>query len=76
MVLFPFYKYYVTVCFQSIAGLHSTAMLWTVLTGVAGAFAGQMLGIRMGRHINKAMFQRIVVLFLSAAAAILFARAF
>ncbi len=65
-----------TVCFQAAAGLYSPDMLWMVLCGIGGTFAGQTIGIRIGRHINKTLFQRIVILFLAAAAVILFARAF
>ncbi len=66
----------VTVSFQFAAGLHSVDLLVTSLSGMAGAYAGQVLGIKIGRHINQNVFQRIVVIFLSVAALILFVQAF
>lgn len=60
---------------QTFSGMYTMSLLEFALFGLAGCIVGQMLGVRLGRHIDQNLFKRIVLFFLSVAAVILFVRA-
>ena len=60
---------------QAGAGMYTLPLLKIGLVGIAGTAAGQYIGVRLGRRIDLVLFRRILLLFLSAAAALLFSRA-
>ncbi|MBP3731448.1 MAG: sulfite exporter TauE/SafE family protein [Mailhella sp.] len=64
-----------TVISQACAGLYTMELVQISAAGIAGALTGGELGVRLGRHIDRQMFRRIVIMFLLAAAVILFVRA-
>jgi uncharacterized membrane protein YfcA len=55
--------------------MYTMSLLEFALFGLAGCIVGQMLGVRLGRHIDQILFKRIVLFFLAIAAVILFMRA-
>jgi len=60
---------------QAFSGMYTMPLLEFALFGLAGCIAGQMLGVRLGRHIDQNFFKRVVLFFLSIAAVILLVRA-
>ncbi len=64
-----------TVGSQAFAGLYRTELFPLALMGIMGCAAGQYAGVRIGRHINQLLFQRIIVVFLALTAVVLLIRA-
>jgi len=64
-----------TVVLQAVSGLYSPSLLKIALIGMAGCAAGQIIGVRLGRHIDQQLFHRLVLIFLAVSAVILFFRA-
>jgi uncharacterized membrane protein YfcA len=60
---------------QAGSGMYSLPLFQTGLIGIAGTAAGQLVGVRLGRRIDLVLFRRILLMFLSAAAVMLFCRA-
>lgn len=60
---------------QALAGLYTVSLVPVAIAGVVGCCIGQMTGVRLGRRINQQLFYRIVLIFLSVAAVMLFVRA-
>ena len=64
-----------TVGSQALAGLYRAELFPLALVGIIGCAAGQYAGVRIGRHINRQLFQRILVVFLALTAVTLLIRA-
>ncbi len=60
---------------QAAGGLYSGRLFFLSLFGIAGCFAGTVVGIRLGRHIDQQLFQKLVLVFLAACAVLLFYKA-
>ena len=60
---------------QAAAGLYTVSLLPIAVAGIVGCAVGQMTGVKIGRRINQQIFYKIVLVFLSAAAIMLFVRA-
>ena len=60
---------------QASAGLYDMHLLPIALAGMAACFVGQNIGIRLGRHLDQAIFRKILIFFLSLSAILLFLRA-
>ena len=60
---------------QALAGLYHAELFPLALVGIIGCAAGQYTGVRIGRHIDRLLFQRIIVIFLALTAVILLIRA-
>ncbi|WP_298067191.1 sulfite exporter TauE/SafE family protein [uncultured Mailhella sp.] len=60
---------------QAFSGLYSYSLLKLGVAALAGCMAGQTLGVSLGRHISRETFRRILLIFLAAAAVVLFVRA-
>ncbi len=60
---------------QASSGLYNLDLFWISLIGMTACSLGQVVGVRLGRHIGRELFTRILLVFLSLAASILFARA-
>ncbi len=56
---------------QAWAGLYRPDLFQLAAIGIAGNFLGQILGYRLGRHVNRELFRRIVTAFLGVAACVL-----
>lgn len=75
MSVFYVFTGVLSVISQAMAGLYTLTHFQVSLAAIAGCFAGQLIGVRAGRHIDQKMFQRIVLVSLAAAAVVLFIRA-
>lgn len=60
---------------QAAAGLYTVSLLPIALAGIIGCAVGQITGVKLGRRINQKVFYKIVLVFLSVAALMLFVRA-
>lgn len=60
---------------QAAAGLYTFSLLPMALAGIIGCAVGQITGVKIGRRINQQLFYKIVLVFLSVAAIMLFVRA-
>ncbi len=60
---------------QAVAGLYTAPLFPIALAGVIGCAIGQVAGVKIGRRINQQLFYKIVLVFLSVAAIMLFVRA-
>ena len=60
---------------QSASGMYSLPLLGLTLAGAVGAMGGQIIGVRLGRHISRKMFHYILLGFLSVITIVLFVRA-
>ena len=60
---------------QAAAGLYTPPLFPMALAGVIGCAIGQVAGVKIGRRINQQLFYKIVLVFLSVAAIMLFVRA-
>ena len=61
--------------FQAWAGLYRLDLFELAAVGIAANFLGQMLGFRLGRHVDRELFRRIVTAFLGVAACVLLMKA-
>lgn len=75
MSMFYVFSGVLSVASQAVAGLYTVTLFQVSIAAFAGCLVGQILGVRIGRHINQKVFQRIVLIFLAIAAVILFIRA-
>ena len=64
-----------TVIMQALAGLYDFTLFRMSLFGMAGCVCGQVIGVRLGRHINQKLFTRIIVCFLALTTVFLFFQA-
>lgn len=60
---------------QFCAGLFDADLVLLGLAGIAGCALGQVIGLRLGRHVDRRQFRRIILAFLGISAAVLLARA-
>lgn len=72
MSLFFFFSGWITVISQWAAGLYEMELVKIAAVGLAGSLIGQRIGYAIGRHLNQKLFVRVVLLFLSCSAVILF----
>ena len=63
------------VVMQAASGMYSLPLLGLTLAGAVGAMGGQIIGVRLGRHISRKMFHYILLGFLSVITIVLFVRA-
>lgn len=75
MVMFSSLSFLVTMGLQGSAGMYDTRLFLLAAAGTAGCWAGQTAGVRLGRHLDMALFRRVVLGFLVLAAVTLFWRA-
>lgn len=60
-----------TVIAQAIDGLYTLKILELSLSGIFGAFFGNLLGVKIGRKVSKALLTKIILVFLTIFAATL-----
>ncbi|MBR3881247.1 MAG: sulfite exporter TauE/SafE family protein [Mailhella sp.] len=60
---------------QASAGLYTMPLFQIALAGIVGCFAGNVVGVWLGRRVDQVLFKRIVLAFLAFAAVTLFWRA-
>lgn len=63
------------VVMQALSGLYTMEIFRIALVGMAGCALGQFAGVRLGRNITGAIFDRVIIAFLAVAAMLLFGRA-
>jgi len=75
MSVFYLFAALLSVAGQAAGGLYTGRLLFLSLFGIAGCFAGTVVGIRLSRHIDQQLFQKLVLFFLAVCAILLFVKA-
>lgn len=59
---------------QALSGMYTTTMIPTAVFGITGCIIGQIIGVCIGRNINKVFFQKLFLLMVTISAAVLLYR--